>query len=194
MNDQTQPNFAELLLAQDDVSKPDSEQIKQELQQMMIRPIRPNQRVFLYVVSLMLLVSGGLFGYLVITETLPPLARLGLGLGVGFAVAWAWKVFRLARAGEIHLKNDNRMIANMVWCFTVAMSVLMLMAAGFKEDLSDRKLILITGQALFFLISAATYLITQRLEQAELTTRERLLRLELQLAESDGASSDDRSS
>lgn len=190
MNDERRTGFAESLLAQDDMAKPETDQLRLELQNMMTRQIPRISKVFLYVVSVVLLATGGFIGSLIVTESLPPLAQVGLALGVGFSIAWAWKTFRLAKAGEIHLKNDNRMIANMVWCFTLATTVLMLMAAGFKEDLSDRKLILITGQALFFLIAAATYLITQRMEQAELTTRERLLRLELKLIESNTASMD----
>lgn len=181
------PQFADALVAQDETDhvadRPSTDALKQELQTMMTRTLSQTHRNLGYVLAFVLVLGGGLMGSLAISESLPPLAAAGLLFGVGCSFLWAWKIFRMALVGEIDLRKDNHQIANMVWFFTIIMAVLMLMAAGFKEDLSNRKLILITGQALLFLIAAATYLITQRMEEAELNSRERLLQMQLRLEE-----------
>ena len=65
----------------------------------------------------------------------------------------------------------------MVWCFTVLMVVFFLIVC---MSIEDRILgIMLIGQSLAFLIGAAVTLVTQRIEQTELATRERLLRIEL---------------
>ena len=69
----------------------------------------------------------------------------------------------------------------LVWVFTVLMMVFFLMVG---MSLEDRLLgLMMIANGLAFLIIAAVHWITHRIEQAELATRERLLQLELRLAE-----------
>ena len=60
------------------------------------------------------------------------------------------------------------------------LAAVMLATAGLRPDLSDRTLILMSGQALFWLIVGGVYFLAQRVDEASLSIRERLIRLELQ--------------
>jgi hypothetical protein len=112
--------------------------------------------------------------------TLPILARVALSVGTLFGLAWAAVAGRMSWRGSIDLKADNRRIAAMVWTFTVLMMVFFLMVG---MSVADRLLgLMMIANGLAFLIMAATYWISFRIEQAELATREKLLQLELCLA------------
>ena len=88
---------------------------------------------------------------------------------------------RIAWRGALERRLDSKRIASMVWVFTVLMMVFFLMAGMSVED---RLLgLMMIGNELAFLIGAGVYWLTYRIEQAELNTREKLLQLELRLAE-----------
>ena len=79
------------------------------------------------------------------------------------------------------MKVDSRRIAAMVWVFTVIMMVFFLVVG---MSVKDRSLgIMMMANGLAFLISAGVYWINHRIEYSELMTREKLLQLELRLAE-----------
>jgi hypothetical protein len=85
------------------------------------------------------------------------------------------------RRGEMNLRRDSAVMAAMVWCFTLLMCILMIMGGAMLEDRGKGAIIILF--ALFFLISAAVYFLSQRIEAAHLNLSERLLRMELQLTE-----------
>ena len=72
-------------------------------------------------------------------------------------------------------------IAVMVWVFTVLTMIFFLIAGMSAEDRLLGLMLIANGMA--FLIGAGVYWITYRIEQAELNTREKLLQLEMRLAE-----------
>jgi hypothetical protein len=128
------------------------------------------------------LISAGVCGSLAITESdLPTPARVALGTGVLFGLAWAAVAGRVALRGTLDLQSDARRIASMVWVFTTLMMVLFLMVGMTIEDRLLGLMMIANGLA--FLIGAAVYWLSHRIEQVELNTRERLLQLELRMAE-----------
>ncbi len=121
-------------------------------------------------------------GYWRVTEpSLPTLPRIGLAVGTLFGLAWAAVAARICWRGSLELRIDARRIAVMVWVFTVVTMVFFLMAGMSAEDRLLGLMLIANGLA--FLIGAGVYWITYRIEQAELNTREKLLQLELRLAE-----------
>ena len=72
-------------------------------------------------------------------------------------------------------------MAAMVWVFTVLMMVFFLMVGMSIEDRLKGLLMIANGLA--FLVGAGVYFLAFRIEQAELSVREKLLELELRLAE-----------
>ena len=149
---------------------------------MFIRELSRTRRFFFGCVSVFGLISGGVCGTLAATEPqLPPLARGGLAVGVLFGLAWCVVAARIARRGKLDLRTDNRQIATMVWVFTTLMMTFFLMLG---MSVPDRLLgLMMIANGLVFFIGAGVYLIVSRIEQAELNTRERLLQLELRIAE-----------
>jgi hypothetical protein len=88
---------------------------------------------------------------------------------------------RVLRRGAVNLRIDNRLIAGMVWVFTVLLMVCFLMLGMSIED--RVKGVLMIAYGLTFLVSAGVFFLAVRIEQAELGVREKLLELELRLAE-----------
>ena len=158
------------------------DQIQKEIRSMLTRKLTTFQRVFFCLVVVASLVSAFVCGSLALTEPqLPPLARLGLGTGVVFGLAWVILMVSVLRRGEIDLKRDARRIAQMVWSFTVLMSVFFCAVGMSRPDKQISVLLIL--QSLVFLIGAAVYWLNHRIEESELNVKEKLLEIELQLAE-----------
>jgi hypothetical protein len=180
MSDRTR--FADRLVAVDPLSDTSRQHLEKELRTMFVRELGRTRRFFFSGVSVFGLISGGVCGTLAATEPqLPPLARGGLAVGVLFGLAWATVAGRIAWRGKLDLRTDNRRIAAMVWVFTTLMMTFFLMLG---MSVPDRLLgLMMIANGLVFFIGAGVYLITSRIEQAELNNQERLLKLELRIAE-----------
>ena len=149
---------------------------------MFIRRLNLPSRIFVSVMGIGAVISAIVCGSLAVTEeNLPTLARVGLSVGTLFGLAWAALAARVVRRGVMDLKSDNRLIAAMVWVFTVLMMMFFLAVGMSAEDRLLGVMLILNG--LVFLIGAAVHFLTFRIEQAELGTREKLLELELRLAE-----------
>jgi hypothetical protein len=176
------PSFRDELLAAELVSPELRDQLQREIQNMLIRKLSTPKRVFMTVLAVADFAAALLCGSLVITETqLPLLPRVGLGVGSLFGIAWGVWFVRLLRRGEMNIRDDARWMARMVWCFTLAMVIFMVIAGMTAKD--PMKGVLMILQSFVFLIGAAVYWLTHRIEDAELNVTERLLRMELQMAE-----------
>lgn len=180
MNDHA--DFRERLLNVEPPRPDVRERIQQEIQAMLTQKLTLPRRIFITVIALFDLAAAVLCGSLVLTEDqLPTLARIGLGVGSLFGIAWGVWFVRLLRRGEMNVRTDSRWMAGMVWIFTLVMVILMFMVGAMAPDRS--KGILMILQSFIFLISAAVYWLSHRITDAELNVTERLLKLELQIAE-----------
>jgi hypothetical protein len=181
MNDHT--SFRDQLLAVEPPAPDVRHRIEQEIHNMLIHKLSLPGRIFIAVVALFCLATAGLCGYLAATAPakVPLVARVGLGTGVLFGLAWAiWSV-KVLRIGHLNVRRDPRIVAQMVWLFTVLMVVFFLMAGMSSED---RLLgVLLIVQSLAFLIGAGVTFLAYRIEAAELAVKEQLVRTELQITE-----------
>lgn len=175
-------SFRDRLLAVEPLSPNSQQQLQQELRTMFIRELRMPGRIIFSIVAIFSLAIAALCGYLALTRSdLPLLARIGLGTGTLFSLAWVALAAHILRKGAINLRVDNRTMAAMTWVFTVLMMTFFLMLG---MSIEDRLLgVMMIAYGLVFLIGAAVYLLATRIEQAELSTREKLLELELRIAE-----------
>jgi hypothetical protein len=175
-------NFGERLLAIEPLAPSAQQKLQQELHTMFVRELTAPRRMTFGIVSIAALAGAAVCGSLAVTEpNLPTLARIGLSVGTLFGLAWAAVAGRICWRGTLDLKRDARRIASMVWGFTVLMMVFFLMVGMSIENRLQGLMIIANGLA--FLIGAAVYWLTYRIEQAELDTRERFLQVELRLAE-----------
>jgi hypothetical protein len=178
-NEQT--SFRDRLLAAEPLSPDTQQKLQQELHAMFTRELNTPHRIVISIVALVGLATAALCGYLAITRDLPIVARIGLGTGSLFGLGWLALAVRILRKGSINLRFDNRVMAAMVWVFTVLMVTFFLMLG---MSIEDRLLgVMMIAYGLVFLVGAGVYFISARIEQAELSTREKLLELELRMAE-----------
>lgn len=175
-------DFRDQLLAVEPPRPDIHHRLEQEIRHMLVRKLSLPARLFIGIVAIGSLCSAALCGYLAVTESqLPLAARVGLGTGMLFGLAWAAWTVRVLRRGEMNLKQDPRRAAQMAWVFTVLM-VMFFMFVGMSAP--DRLLgVLMILQSLPYLIGAAVFFLAYRIEAAELTVKEHLLRMELQITE-----------
>jgi hypothetical protein len=172
----------EQLLAVEPPSPDLRDRLQLEIQNMFVRKLSRLSRTFLIIMLLVDLAAGILCGSLAFTEqNIPLIARLGLASGVVFSLAWVAFFVSVLRRGEMNVRRDSAVMGAMVWVFTLVMCILMVMGGAMLEDRGKGAIIIL--YALFFLISAAVYFLSQRIEAAQLNVTERLLRMELQLTE-----------
>jgi hypothetical protein len=107
----------------------------------------------------------------------PLLGRIGLGVGVLFAVAWSVLGIKIFRRGKLHLKVDTGIVAALSWILPVFLVTMFLV--GMPDSLLGLRMILF---AMVLLIGGGVALIRHVVEQSDLNNREKLLRLEYQLA------------
>ena len=175
-------SLRERLLAVGSPSAKFKAQFQKEIRSMLIKKLTAPRRVCFCFIAVAASVSTLVCGSLALTEPqLPPMARLGLGTGVLFGLAWVIAIVSILRRGEIDQRRDGRRIAQMVWVFTLLMTIFFC-AIGMSRP--EKLLsVLMMVQSLVFLISAAVYWLNHRIEEAELNVKEKLLELELHIAE-----------
>jgi len=159
------------------------ERHEREIRETMERKLSAPGKVVFAVVEAVMLGTAGLCGWLAVHrwESAPPLALVGLGVGVLFALASAAMIADVLRRGSIDRLKLPRRVVGLAWVFIVAMVTIFMLATGRTPDAV--RSVYTVAYGLVFLVMAAVFLIVQRIEQAELKTREKLLELELRLAE-----------
>ncbi len=177
-----QTSFRDRLLAADGAPSERQALIELEIKAMFVRKLTAPHRAVMGVVSVFSLAMAGLCGYLAVTEArLPLLARVGLGVGVLFGLAWCATAVSVLRQGALDMRTHGRWMAVMVWVFTILM-VMFFQILGMTVP--DRMLgLAMMANGLVFLIGAAVYWLSFLIGQSQLATREKLLQLELRLAE-----------
>jgi hypothetical protein len=116
-----------------------------------------------------------------IHSELPVLARFGLAGGAVFGAAWAVLCGRALRRGTWKLRTEPAALAGLSWGFAVLLETCFLVLAPQFPDHFHATVALFSG--LVILIGAGVAMIGVRLQEAELQTREALLRLEYRIAE-----------
>jgi len=108
-------------------------------------------------------------------------ARIGVGLGALYAAGWLVLMLRILRRGTFQVRGDSRLMSSLPWIFTVALMTLMLFMTGQRAD-SVRSVWLVLF-ALTFLLMASVFLIQYSIGDARLKLEERLLEVQLRVAE-----------
>jgi hypothetical protein len=158
------------------------ERYLQEMQAMLERTLTFRGKLFLAAVLVgCLAITVYLSTLAVIHVELPALARLGLAGGAIFGAAWAILCGRALRRGTWQLRTEPATLAGLLWGFAVLLETCFLVLAPQFPDHFLATVALFSG--LVILIGAGVMMVSVRLQQAELQTREALLRLEYRIAE-----------
>ncbi len=109
----------------------------------------------------------------------PAVMLEGFALGGVFGIVGAVITARILLRGTYHRRRDTVAQANLIWVFVVLMEVVFMEMDGFYPKTGGR----MTLFGLVFLIGGAVLLLRTVIEQSELRTREKLLEVQLDVAE-----------
>ena len=178
MNEAEQ-KFRERLLSVQKASP--TEKYRAEMAQLHERRLSPTQRTILVLVTISTLAAAVFMGWLaaVPPHPLPMVSRFGLGFWAICSLAASVLASGAARRGVMRRKIDPNRIVAFIYVSLVMFAITMLALMGQVPDAGKR--VILASVALFVFGIGSLFLITNRLEQMELRTREKLLEIELQL-------------
>jgi len=156
------------------------EKYEREIRAMFEKQLGPAGRLMWWFWTVFCLAQAILFTVVAVWSygKLPIWGTIGFGAGVLFAVTFGAICFRIASTGRIHLRTQPPAMVGIMWCFVVLMMTISMVMA--PDTIVGLRMIL--GSLVFF-IMGAVFLLAGRAEQAELRTKEKLLEIELRLAE-----------
>ncbi len=155
---------------------------EQEVSEMLTQELKGMRKWSLVATGLLSAGLGVTFSMAaVIGGGLPPLIRIGFALGAAFAFAWVGMAVWILIGGVHKSKEHPTWMANWAWGVTLTMMIIFLMQAGKNPD-SVRSIFMVLS-GLVYLLIGALFLIRNCIEQSELKTHEKLLEIELRLAE-----------
>jgi hypothetical protein len=175
--------FVERLVAKEELSSDYRQKYEKEVQAMLEKQITGIRRLP-YIISLV--IGLGLFVLLGIMVVIAPkeipisgraIFAAGAVFGLGFAGLSAWILMN----GALNLKKHPTAMAGMSWGIAVIIITLAVVAAPRFDD-PARGALMIVG-ALPCLVAAAAFMVSNRIDQAQMKTGEKLLEIEYRLAD-----------
>lgn len=175
-------NFADQLIAAQRVEPTLRERHEQEIRNMLEQTLTtPRKTAFI--------ASTVVCGVMVVALTIAALSshraplgvRIGVGLGAVYAAGWVFMNVRILRRGSVNRRTDYAKMSSWPWMFMVAVVTLILLMTGRHSDSVRGVWMLLYG--LTFLMMASMFLIQHWIRDAKLKTEERLLEVQLRLAE-----------
>lgn len=176
---ETQQKFRERLLSLQQASP--SEKYRKEMAELQERRLSPTQRAITGLVTIGALAAAVFMGWLaaVPPRPLPMVSRFGLGFWAICSLLASALALGIARRGALSRRvGPNRIIA-FIYVSLAVFAITMLALMGQVPDAGKR--VIMGSVALLFFGMGCAYVITTRLEQMELRTREKLLEVELEL-------------
>jgi uncharacterized membrane protein YidH (DUF202 family) len=176
MNESQQKFRDRLLSAEKSIP---TEKYRKEMADLQERKLSPAQRTIIAIVAAGTLVAAVYIGWLAAAppRDLPILARLGLGFGAICSLALAAVAAGAVKRGKMRRKIDPNQVATIIFVSAVVFVPMMLVLLDQVADVAKR--VEIGSSALLFFGIACMFLITSKIEQMELRTREKLLEIEL---------------
>jgi hypothetical protein len=176
-------NFSDRLISLEQDNPSFRERYEKEIKRMLEKTLTPIQRFAFGFTAVICAGFAVFFAYigLVTARELPVLIRAGFGLGVLFGVAWAVIGGKIALRGKMNRRTQPNALNGMAWAFVVLMQTIYLLAGGAHPDRVVSVFMVLFG--LTFMLGGAVFLLTNRIEQSELNMKEKLLGIELRLAE-----------
>jgi len=174
--------FQDRLLAAEQLNPEYQEKYNKEVRAMLEKKLTPVQRwgyVFSAILGVVFLTVFGTAA--IVARELPILARIAFGLGAVFGLASAAFAGSIAKKGTLNLREHPTAMTGMVWGFVIIMMTLFLLLGARQPDSTRSVFVVVSG--LVFFVMAGVFMIFNRVDQAELKTREKLLEIEYRVAE-----------
>ncbi|MBN2588231.1 MAG: hypothetical protein JXA96_00080 [Sedimentisphaerales bacterium] len=175
--------FDEKLLGLEKINPSLKERYEKEMKNMLEKKLTGWTKVSQYVSLIMGLGFAVLFGTFAVIapKEFPLWGRSIFALGALFGLVLIIVQVSILKKGKLDLKKDEIAGAGLGWAFIVIVATIVLVFSG---KLSDRIVaVQMLVNLIFFEIAAAVGLIKAFIQRSELNTREKLLEIELHLAE-----------
>jgi len=176
---EAQQKFRDRLLSVEKASP--TEKYRKEVTELHERRLSASQRAIMVFVTISTLAAAVFMGWLAVIppRPFPLVSRLGLGFWALCSLGASVLVSGAAKRGVIKRRFDpNRPVA-FIYVTLVVFAVTLLALMGQVPDVGKR--VIMGSVALFVFALGSVFLITNRLDQIELRTREKLLEIELEL-------------
>ena len=175
-------NFADQLIAAQHVEPTLRQRYEQEIQTMLEQPLTTTRKVsFTASIVICTIMATALTIAAVSSHRAPIGVRIGLGLGAVYAAGWLIMSIRILRRGSFNVRSDSKLMSSWPWIFTVTLVTLILIMTGQRADSVKSVWMLLYG--LTFLLMASMFLIQHWISDARLKVEERLLEVQLRVAE-----------
>ena len=174
--------FRDRLLASEEVNPDRRAKFQREVQAMFEEKLTHDGRwIYGMGAALGIALAIGFGGLAALVQDSGLLLRIGFGVGSAIGLAWAVVLGWITVRGAVNQRVHPYLITGLAWALLVLMVGLFLVRA--EQLNSPNQVIMIVVVALFALGAGALVLVTNRVDQIELRTREKLLEMEYRLAE-----------
>ena len=176
-------NLRDGLLASEDFSPEFKSRYDKELGAIMETTLPTWQRIAWGLSGLLGLSFFIGFGYTAWTlpDDLSPIIQGEFAFASLFGAGWMALAWSIAYKGKMNVGKHQGIAAGMTWVMVIVMMTGFLFLAGQMEDAAKGNYMVLFG--LVFMIFGVVVLLQHTIKQSELSVREGMLRLELQLAE-----------
>ena len=184
MTDQTprQKNFADQLIAAQRVEPTLRQRYEQEMKAMLEQPLTRTRKTSFILSIVICSVMMVMLTIAALSSHRAPIGvRIGVGMGAVYAAGWLVMSIRILRRGTFHVRNDSKVMSAWPWIFTVTLVTLILFMTGQRADSVKSVWMMLFG--LTFLLMASMFLIQNWISDARLKVEERLLEVQLRVAE-----------
>ncbi len=180
--------FADRLIAAEQMDAKRKERYEMEMRKILTQTLTPARRTAYAVGAILGLLFAVDYGWLAatlhITGEYAVWGRVAFGAFALLALGWTVVAGRIAIRGTLSLTTDRTMTARLLWYLCVLISIVALCVGGLELTYGSGKWAVFTAViGLAYLIAGALFVIRNLVQQSELRIREKLLEIELRLAE-----------
>ena len=175
-------DFSDKLLSAEQTTPAFRERYEKEIRAMLEKTLTPAQRIGWGFSTVMSAVFVIVFTWAAIVgRELPVMMRAAFGLGALVALVWVIMGGKIVLRGKMNRRTHPNAFTGTAWGMVLTVQIVILMIGGEHPD--SVKSVYMALYGLTFLLMGAMFLLTNRIEQSELNMKEKLLGIELRLAE-----------
>jgi hypothetical protein len=181
-------NFSDQLLSMEQVNPAFQERYEKEIKKMLEKTLTPIQRISFAISGVLTAAMACLFAYLAIfgttvkgPETMASVTRAVLVAATVFCVLWAVISWKIVSAGKMNRRSHPNILNSMTFILQMFIGTILLVAAGMHPNLVRSVYTAVFGSMM--MLGGVAVLLVNRIEQSELNMKEKLLGIELRLAE-----------
>ncbi len=174
--------FRDRLLDRESMTPSLRERYEQEVHMMLEKKLTAPRRWGIYALIVFLLAQAAFFLYAIVAlDGLPPLGKIGFGVGVLFAMSFIAVLIHVLKRGSVNIRTHPSAITGIMWVFLVIMITLFMLIEGHISNPARGMSMVLNG--LVFLIFGVVFMLQNTINQAQIKTEEKLLEIELRIAE-----------